>query len=393
MQDKIKKINNLKLDVNRPFNESSINFLEDLSKEIKTIKNISRYPDLVYLMIWCTKKNLNGLKQKYKANSFKIGRGLVFHVCPNNVPLNFIYSFIIGLLSGNSNVVKLPSKNFKEKDILLKILKKLFALKKYSGFKKSNLFLSYDPDQENIITEHISSRSDARIIWGGDRTVEKLKKITTPARCIDICFADRYSASIINGKKFNILKQSALDLLARKYFYDIYSMDQLACNSPHLLFWAGKIDEKKRNYFFRKISHIAQKKFSFDEIHMINKFTNLTDKIMKYKELGAIKMYENYLYTVKLNSKSIDIENIRGVNGIIFYMNIKHIDKMTNYIKKKCQTLTYLGFQSKEFENLISENNLLGADRIVPIGQAFNFNLNWDGVDTINILSRSVSFE
>ena len=74
-------------------------------------------------------------------------------------------------------------------------------------------------------------------------------------------------------------------------------------------------------------------------------------------------------------------------------MNIKHIDKMTNYIKKKCQTLTYRGFQSKEFENLISENNLLGADRIVPIGQAFNFNLNWDGIDTINILSRSVSFE
>ena len=300
---------------------------------------------------------------------------------------------MIGLLSGNSNIVKLPSKDFKEIDILLKCIKKLFSLKKYINLKKSNLFLKYDHDKEDYISKYISSKSDARIIWGGDTTVEKLKKIHTPARCIDVCFADRYSISIINTKKFNSLKQSTIDLIARKFFYDIYSMNQLACNSPHFLFWLGDENEQKKNYFLDKISKIAKQKFNFDEVHMIDKYSNLINKIMKYKELGSVKMYENYLYTVKLKDSNINIENIRGVNGIIFQINVKHLNKMPNYIKKKCQTVTQFGFKKKEFENLILTENLLGADRIVEIGKAFNFNLIWDGVDTINSLSRIVSFE
>ena len=126
---------------------------------------------------------------------------------------------------------------------------------------------------------------------------------------------------------------------------------------------------------------------------MMNKYSNLTDKIMKYKNIGSVKMYENYLYTVEINNQNIDIENIRGVNGIIFQLHIQNINKLSNYVKKKCQTITYFGVRNKEFESLITKYNLLGGDRIVEIGKAFNFNLIWDGIDTINILSRTVGVE
>ena len=42
----------------------------------------------------------------------KLGLGLAFHITPSNIPTNFAYSLIFGLLSGNSNVVKVPSRNF-----------------------------------------------------------------------------------------------------------------------------------------------------------------------------------------------------------------------------------------------------------------------------------------
>ena len=155
--------------------------------------------------------------------------------------------------------------------------------------------------------------------------------------------------------------------------------------------WKNK--RKNKNYFFEKISNIAQNKFNFDEIHMMNKYSNLTDKIMEFKNIGNIKMYENYLYTVEINNQKIDIENIRGVNGIIFQLHIQNLNKLSNYVKKKCQTITYFGLRKNEFENLITKHNLLGADRIVEIGKAFNFDLVWDGIDTINILSRAVSVE
>ena len=69
MQDKIKSIDNLKLNINKPFNELSINFLDDLSKEIKKLKKIKMYPDLYYLMFWCTKKNILNLKRERAARA------------------------------------------------------------------------------------------------------------------------------------------------------------------------------------------------------------------------------------------------------------------------------------------------------------------------------------
>ena len=58
---------------------------------------------------------LNTLKLNYTNNlSIKIARGIVFHVTPSNVPMNFAYSYIAGLLSGNNNIVRVPSKQFKQ---------------------------------------------------------------------------------------------------------------------------------------------------------------------------------------------------------------------------------------------------------------------------------------
>ena len=69
-----------------------------------------------------------------------IGRGIVFHISPKNLPLNFFYSFTLSLLSGNSNIIKLPNGNFKETKIVLDTLKKVFKKKKYSKVKFSNFF-------------------------------------------------------------------------------------------------------------------------------------------------------------------------------------------------------------------------------------------------------------
>ena len=64
MQDKIKFIDGIKLIINKPFDELSIRFLEDLSGEIKKVNKIYTYPDLVYLMMWCNKKKSFKVKEK-----------------------------------------------------------------------------------------------------------------------------------------------------------------------------------------------------------------------------------------------------------------------------------------------------------------------------------------
>ena len=54
------------------------------------------------------------------------------------------------------------------------------------------------------------------------------------------------------------------------------------------------------------------------------------------------------------------------------------------------QTLTYFGFKNEDFRKILKRRNVDGIDRIVPIGQALDISLNWDGYDIIHSLSRTI---
>lgn len=391
-QNNINFLKNIKVKISEPFDKVSISFLDHLSSELKKNKKIFQSPELFYLMLFCSKKNILKFKNSFKENQFRVGRGLAFHVCPNNVPINFVFSFIFGLLSGNTNIIKLTSQHSDEKKLILKCINRVFTMKKFFRLKKTNFFIEYNHDTNVDITKLVSAKSDSRIIWGGDATVNALRKIETPPRCIDINFSDRYSLSVINSKEMNNLPKNSINILARKFFYDVFTMNQMACNSPHFIFWVGQINPKIEKYFWNKVSEISKEKFKFDEVHVIRKYNNLIDKVMDLKFINKVNMYKNFLYVVNVNEKILNIENIRGESGTIFQIKIKNMNKLSKFIKKKCQTITYYGIQEKDFKNLIKKDSLLGADRIVEIGRAFDFDLNWDGFDTIKTLTRVVNF-
>ena len=375
--------------VSEPFNNLALDFLLDFSKGLRKFKKINLYPDLIYLIFWCG-KNRN-ITKNIDNSHLRLGRGLIFHITPSNVPTNFIYSFFFGLLSGNSNIVKIPSKNFKEKDIILSQLKLLFKKKKYKNLEKSNCFIQYDNTFE--ITKKISSICDGRVIWGGDKTINDIRKIWVPERAIDISFPDRYSLSVINLDQIKKQKPNQLKLLVKKFYYDGYTMNQLACNSPHFVFWVGKKNEKLQNHFWNQLSKIAEKKFFFDDIHVVDKYTNLMENIIIQKDFNNVKMFKNNLYVIDPGKQTKQIENIRGINGTFFQKNINQINDLKQFITKKCQTISYFGFSKNNFKNFLLNNNLLGVDRVVPIGRALEIDIVWDGYEVIKTLSRIISIE
>ena len=114
---KISGNNNFLVNVSEPFNSLSVEFLNDFSNALKNYKKISSYPDLIYLMFWTSKKKIKNLIKNLDSNEIRLGRGLIFHICPSNVPTNFIYSFFFGLLIGNSNVIKYLQKIFQKKKL------------------------------------------------------------------------------------------------------------------------------------------------------------------------------------------------------------------------------------------------------------------------------------
>ena len=387
----VAKNKNFNINVFQPFSDLVIDFLNDLSNELKSRKEAYLYPNLIYLIIWASKKNVKKLEKQFKSSEIRLGRGLIFHICPSNVPTNFIYSFFFGLLSGNSNIVKIPSKKFREKEIILSTVKSLFKKKKFYILKNSNCFIEYKNEIET--TKKISSICDGRVIWGGDKTINEIRKVWIPERTIEITFSDRYSLSIININQLKKTKASEIKLLANKFFYDGYTMNQLACNSPHFVFWVGKKNINVQSYFWSELNKIVEKKFSFDEIHVIDKYTNLIENIVNQKNFQNLKTFKNNLYIIDPDSNVKKIENFRGINGTFFQKNINQINDLKNFISKKCQTVSYFGFTKKQLELFILNNNLLGIDRLVPIGKALGIDIIWDGYEVLKSLSRTVSLE
>ena len=387
----ITKNKRFNINVSEPFNNQSINFLSDFSKELKKEKKIYKFPDLIYLVFWASYKKIGEAKKKFLSRNIRLGRGLIFHICPSNVPTNFIYSFFFGLLSGNSNIVKVSSKVFPEKNIILSTINKLFKKKKYLGLKNSNFFIQYDEKIEN--TQKISSICDGRVIWGGDKTINEVRKIWIPERAIELTFADRYSLSILNLNKFKKIKDHEIKLIAKKFFYDSYMMNQSACNSPHFVFWVGKKNNNLQQKFWKELNYIAEQKFILDESMVLNKYSNLIKNMIDQKNFQNIKLFKNNLYVVNPNKNIKNIENIRGISGIFFQKNIASIIELKKFITKKCQTVTYFGLNKKQIESFVLKNNLFGIDRVVPIGKALDINLVWDGYDVIDSLSRIITLE
>ena len=92
-----------------PFDSISCEFLQDISSELIKSPESRKYPDIMGFAFWCRKANINKLKKLFEDGLIRLGLGLVLHITPSNVPVNFAFSFAFGLLAGNANIVRAPS--------------------------------------------------------------------------------------------------------------------------------------------------------------------------------------------------------------------------------------------------------------------------------------------
>ena len=150
-----------------PFDNILCEFLDDLSTELRSNDKSSVYPDIFAFAFWCRKANIIKLKRNYEDGKARLGKGLVFHITPSNVPVNFAFSFSFGLISGNANIVRVPSKHFPQIEIICTAINRVFENDKYRDIKAMTAFLRYE--QNDKITSNFSGICNSRIIWGETR--------------------------------------------------------------------------------------------------------------------------------------------------------------------------------------------------------------------------------
>jgi hypothetical protein len=377
---------NLKDGPNDIFNNNIISFLNEISKEVLNNSKCKKFPDLVSFGFWCRENNIKKLFSNYSFFRNRMGRGTVLHITPSNVPTNFAYSMAFGLLSGNNNIVRLPSKNFLQVEALCSILKKISKKKTYEKSFKRFLLIKYE--NSDLISSELSKNVEARVIWGGDSTIDKFKTFKTKPRCIDLAFANRYSISLIDSNNLAKLNSKNLAILAKKFYTDTYTMDQFGCSSPNSVFWLGKNNIIKKNFWFQ-LREIVNREYNLDLSGANKKISNLMNYTLDYNEKFKTDMQNFNLVTIKSNKLNFD--NFANLNfGTFLEINLKDINHLQKYTSEKLQTITYYGIDYKNIKKFIIRNKIKGIDRIVPIGRAFDITPEWDGIDIISSLSRTI---
>jgi hypothetical protein len=373
-----------------PYSAPVLDFLGDLSKSLLGSPACREFPDIAAFGYWCRPANLAKMAREADNRFSRLGRGLALHIAPANVPVNFAFSLAFGMLAGNANIVRMPERGFPQSEFLCAQMHQLFREPQHALVSTMNRVVRYPRDDE--ITTALSKICQARILWGGDSTISNLRSMPSPPRCVDVCFADRYSLCALGAQALLDCSDEKLNDLARGFYNDAYLMDQNACSSPHLVLWVGDETNCKlaATKFWDALSVHVRKNYNLQPVQAVDKFVDLCRTAIEFPRIGSFLSSGNYVYRLELNELPKDIENWRGRNGFFYEYSSSDLLCLPQIVGERFQTLTHFGMDPVEIANLICDAGLKGIDRIVPVGKALDIGVYWDGFDVVSCLSRIV---
>lgn len=375
--------NMTKVKVFQPFDDRIIEFFNALSAKLRVNRE---YSDVATFGFWCRKAALTIEKNKYDDLAVRLGKGVIFHSTPSNVPVNFAFSFATGFLAGNANIVRLPGKPYAQVDIICAAVKSLLD-SDFADLVSYICFVKFPPKKE--ITDAFSSLCDVRVIWGGDGTVNELRQSPIPARTTEITFADRHSIAVIDADEYLSLDNK--DKIATDFYNDTYFTDQNACTSPRIIFWKGKaLDEAKKEFWSRVYSLVVDKKYNLAPVQAVGKL-NALYKVAARKSVCKEESADMLITRVKVESLDDELMSYKYNSGFYFEYDINSMDEILPVCNNRCQTLTYVGLKADEISEFFATCRPRGIDRVVPMGKSMDFTLVWDGYDLIRSMSRRVN--
>lgn len=359
-----------------------LSFLNDLSKAILKNPIFKTEPSFISLGFWLRKANLRRIIEENKPvlsiPNVKIRPiGCVFHLCPSNVDTMFIYSLVIFLLGGNKNIVRLSSTiNNLYINTVFELINSLLKQSNYSILNTYINVITYNRSDKT--NETLSLLADGRVIWGGDETINQFKLYKTKPKVKDLYFTDKISLCVLSIPSLETFNEHK-ETIALHLFNDIFTFNQKGCSSPHSILLLCENKENRNaiiQAIYNEISSIAKIKYQEDLNSIASMKFNQSIVDIIDKRVDHIINHSNFLTF----SHSIHQNNEHSCGaGYVYYNCIDSIEDISNHLQSKTQTLTYWGICKDDLNKVIENAQIDSIDRVVPIGQALNFDYIWDG--------------
>ena len=375
-----------------PFGATVVSFVDAFSKTMLASPEARTFPELAALAFWLRRSGVEKLKSHaLDAARIRVPRGIAFHVAPSNVDTIFIYSWFLSLLCGNSNIVRVSSKRSDQIGVIIDIILKLFSQEEYADVRKRSLIVQYGHDDQ--VNALFSSNCDVRLVWGGDETINEIRKAPLAPTAIEMTFVNKYSISVIDAKAIVNSDDAQLQSITDAFYNDAYWFAQMACSSPRMIIWLShdhEVVRQAREIFWALLQQrMDAGDADLDMSDYVNKRVAI-DSLALYEQINVEQSISNDISRVWLPKAEIHEELHCGA-GLFFESAIAELDELLPLLSRKIQTITYTGISRERWREFLTKNNVPGIDRVVPIGKALDFDYIWDGYDIPKMLMREIS--
>ena len=367
-----------------PFDPLRLEGLAELSRDLLASRPA---PAVTALAFWLRKANLQRLHQEYQRlespDSYTlVPNGRVFHMAPSNVDTLFVYSWALSYLCGNANVVRLSGRMGPLMADLLRCLQAW--MHKSPDRQRDNLFVSYPHDEE--ITRALSQWCSLRVVWGGDLAVSQIRGIDLNPHASERLFASKFSYAVLGSSAFLHSSQAERAALMHNFANDVFWFDQRACSSPQVVFWLGEEADRAQEHFRVDLDQELRA-----HPPAIPASLALERTAQAFSMAAASPCRGHLGSTVNLVLESFaDLRRQVCGGGMLQHVCAESIEQIATWSSPEDQTITYFGLEAGQVRELALKAGLRGVDRVVPVGQALQFDTVWDGYNLLSDFTRKV---
>jgi hypothetical protein len=378
-----------------PFSDRRCRNVGDLSARFLQDPWLRRDPASVAVGYWMRPAAVSVLqaaferKQAADPSAVRVPVGRVFHVAPSNVDTLFVYSWVLSHLCGNADVVRVSQEPTPAVQAMLRVISAV--AEEHPDLAASTRFVTYEHDDQ--VTAAFSEWCTHRILWGGNETIAALRPLPLNPHASERVFGSKFSYAVIDLERYLAAEAGERERLSAAFFNDLFWFDQMACSSPHIVFWvggAGRWQEAVDAFEDRLQAQVERR-------HYLPSASNSVHRLVH-----AFGVAADADVRVGLDHPGfigIRVPDVRAVDkricggGLIRHARIDNLDQLEAFASDGDQTVTHFGFDRNTLARLAARIGARGVDRIVPIGEALSFQVTWDGFDLIDDLTRKVTVQ
>ncbi len=378
-----------------PFDTTAKALVSRFSRRLAQDPRARAFPEIIALAHWLRPRAIEDLEAGFRAglppDCHALGRGMALHFAPGNVDTIFLYSALLSILAGNATVVRVSSRASPQIALLTDVLNGVLQDSNLDGMRARLRILRYPRDAR--ITAALSSACDLRLIWGGDDSVQDIRALPLAPRGRDVTFPDRWSLCVLDARSV-LAENTDLAALARNFVNDAYWFDQMACSSPRLVLWHGPVGEAEAaSERFWPLVEAASDSFAegMQAVQYVNKLVAQCSAAINGTATQLRPGANNMVSVATLARLDLPAHDLLHIGGGLFWQaHLPDLDALAPLLDSRSQTLSSHGIAARIWADWTTRHAAC-IDRIVPIGQALQFDTIWDGMDLLREFTRLVA--